>query len=78
MTDGTERAVKVLQRNHGEIFKYLTVEVKKAKDWTKDDVKLNKGIFLTDSGREVPPEMKDLESKLGNKRIFNVSSFHLG
>jgi hypothetical protein len=51
----------------------VTVEVKKALDWTENDVKLNKGIFLNDDGRE----MKVLESKLRNKRIFDVSRFHL-
>jgi hypothetical protein len=43
-----------------------------------NDVELNKGIFLEDGEREEPREMKDLESKLLNKRIFNVSRYHLG
>ena len=34
-------------------------------------------IFLDGGEREVPPKMKVLESKLGNKRIYNVSRFHL-
>jgi hypothetical protein len=43
-----------------------------------NDVKLNKGIILEDEEREEPREMKDLKSKLLNKRIFDVSHFHLG
>jgi hypothetical protein len=77
LTDPTGQAVKTLEKNHGEFFRCLTVEVEKALDWTEDDVKLNKGIFLDDDGREVPPVIKVLESKLRNKRIFNVSRFHL-
>lgn len=77
MTDNTRRTVKKLEDNHGEIFKCLTVEVADALKWTESDVKLNKGIFLDDDGREVPPEMQVLESKLRNKRIFDVSRFYL-
>jgi hypothetical protein len=77
LTDNSRRAVKKLEDNHGEFFKCLTVEVARALKWTENDVKLNKGIFLDDDGREVPSEMKGLESKLRNKRIFNVSRFHL-
>ena len=76
LTDGTEQAVKKLEKHHGEFFKYLTVEVANVKDWTEDDVELNRGIFLAyDEG---PPEIMNLESKLRNQRVYNVSRFHLG
>ena len=75
LTDGTEQAVKKLKKDHYEFFKCLTVEVANAKDWTEDDVELNRGIFLADG--EGPPEIMNLESKLRNQRMYNVSRFHL-
>jgi hypothetical protein len=77
LKDPTGQAVTTLEKNYGEFFRCLTVEVEKALDWTENDVKLNKGIFLDYDGREVPLEIKVLESKLFEKRIFNVSRFHL-
>ena len=77
LLDNTRRTVKKLENNHGKFFRCLTVEVAKELNWTKYDVKLNNGIFLDDDGREVPPELKVLESKLRNKRIYNVSRFRL-
>ena len=76
LTDGTEQAVKKLKEQHGEIFKCLTVEVKKFKDWTENDIKFNGGDFLPDDER--PHEITDLESKLHNQRMYNVSRFRLG
>jgi hypothetical protein len=77
LIDLTGQAVTTLEKEHGEFFRCLTVEVEKALDWTENDIKLNKGIFLDDDGREVPPEIEVLESNLRNKRIFNVSRLHL-
>ena len=68
----------MLEKNHSEFFGCLTVDIIKVHYWTMDDVKLDKDIFLADGEMEVPPEVKDLESKLRSKRIFNVSRFHLG
>jgi hypothetical protein len=56
--------VEALERDHTEFFKCLTVEVKEA--ITGRSMMLN----LADGKREVPPEMKALEYKLGNRRIF--------
>ena len=75
LTDGTEQAVKKLKNDHCEFFKCLTVEVANAQDWTEGDVALNRGIFLADD--EGPPEIMNLESKLRNQRMYNVSRFHL-
>jgi hypothetical protein len=77
LTDPTGQAVKTLEKDQGDFFRCLTVKVEKALDWTEDDVKLNKGIFLDYDGREVPHEIEVLESKLLKKRIFNVSRFHI-
>ena len=76
LTDGTEQIVKMLNHQHREFFICLTVEVANAQDWTEGDVALNRGIFLADD--EGPPEIMNLESKLRNQRVYNVSHFRLG
>jgi len=76
LADISSAAVDKLTRNHARLFKCLKVDVAKALDWTKSDVRLNNGIFLDDKG-EIPHEMKDLESKLLNKRSFSEVSWFL-
>ena len=70
----------MLFRSHAEFCRCLTISVIKEFEWTKNDVGLNKGVFLEDGDKERPREMKDMESRLSNKRIFNlnVSRYHLG
>ena len=75
LTDHTEQIVRMLNHQHREFFICLTVEVANAQDWTEGDVALNRGIFLADG--EGPPEIMNLESKLRNQRMYNVSRFHL-
>lgn len=76
LADISRAAVDKLTQNHARLFKCLKVDVVKALDWTKSDVRLNNGIFLDDKG-EIPQEMKDVESKLLNKRSFSEVSWFL-
>jgi hypothetical protein len=76
LADRTREAVRNLQQNHTRLFQCLKVDVAKPLDWTENDVKLNKGIFVDDGTK--PAKMKDLESKLLRHRIFEVSRFPLG
>jgi hypothetical protein len=77
LADPTGEAVEKLEQNHSRLFQCLKVDVGKAFDWTRNDVKSNMGVFVPDEGKK-PAKMKVLESKLHSKRIFEVSRFPLG
>jgi hypothetical protein len=76
LADRTQVAVANLKKTHLSLFRCLQVEVAIALDWTEDDVASNDGIFVDDRGK--PAEMKELESKLFLRRIFQVSHLPLG
>ena len=68
--------MKTLEQSHAFLFRCLKVDVVTALDWTKRDVELNMGIFLDDTMAK-PREMKVVEARLLNKRIYSVSRFSL-
>ncbi|KAF8963442.1 hypothetical protein BDZ97DRAFT_1028862 [Flammula alnicola] len=67
------QAVARLSQNHADLYQCLKVTVGVAKRWTRDYAESNGGIFV--NNRTKPPEMKELETRLKDKRFFNVSHF---